>query len=88
MVSAGNHEKGSNFTHYENRFSMPRKEVTNNHYYALDLGPVHLLAYNTEAFFWPKNFDEAYVERMWAWMDRVRVGAFPNPGTLWRPDYG
>ena len=52
MTSAGNHEKRDNFTHYRERFTMPNKAQTDNHYYSLDLGPVHLaVAYNTEAFF-------------------------------------
>ena len=70
MTSAGNHEKRDNFTHYRERFTMPNKAQTDNHYYSLDLGPVHLVAYNTEALFWPDTFGVEYAARMYAWLER------------------
>ena len=70
MTSAGNHEKRDNFTHYRERFTMPNKAQTDNHYYSLDLGPVHLVAYNTEALFWPGKFGAEYAARMYAWLER------------------
>ena len=65
----GQHEKRDNFTHYRERF-VPNKAQTDNHYYSLDLGPVHLVAYNTEAFFWPKMFGADCAARMCAWLER------------------
>ena len=69
MTSAGNHEASRNFTHYAERFVMPDSHKTNNHYYSIDVGPVHLVAYNTEALFWPGSFGVEYIQRMYDWMD-------------------
>ena len=42
---------------------------TGNHYYSLDVGPVHLVAYNGEAFYWPEYFDVDYMARMYDWLE-------------------
>lgn len=39
-------------------------------YYSFDVGPAHIVVYNTEAFFWPDWFDEGYMRQMWEWLDR------------------
>ena len=70
MVSAGNHERAYNFSHYRARFATPGEGVrSENHYYSFDLGPAHVVTYNAEAFFWPQYFDAAYVDSMRAWLD-------------------
>lgn len=70
MISAGNHERAYNFSHYANRFLMPgHGRRTDNHYYSLDIGPLHLVAYNGEAFFWPEYFDVHYLSRMYDWLE-------------------
>lgn len=93
MVSAGNHERAYNFSHYKARFLMPFGDVRavgvsdvradpsrgvppsfpdskqhDNHYYSFDLGPVHVVAWNSEAFFYPQYFDAAYADRMYEWL--------------------
>jgi len=79
MVSAGNHERAYNFSHFENRFQMPSRSETSrdasNHYHSFDLGGlVHVVAWNSEAFFYPEYFDEAYANRMYEWLvDDLRV---------------
>lgn len=77
MVSAGNHERAYNFSHYKARFRMPSsgdgrdaQRSRDNHYYSFDLGPVHVVAWNSEAFFYPQYFDAAYVDRMHDWLAR------------------
>jgi hypothetical protein len=40
---------------------LHRGRETGNHYYSLDVGPVHLVAYNGEAFYWPEYFDADYM---------------------------
>ena len=75
MVSAGNHERAYNFSHYKARFRMPSsgdgqdaQHSSDNHYYSFDLGPVHVVAWNSEAFFYPQYFDAAYVDKMYDWL--------------------
>ena len=76
MVSAGNHERAYNFSHYKARFRMPSsgdgredaQRFSDNHYYSFDLGPVHVVAWNSEAFFYPQYFDAAYVDKMYDWL--------------------
>jgi len=79
MVSAGNHERAYNFSHYKARFRMPfgrgdgqdaQHSNRDNHYYSFDLGPVHVVAWNSEAFFYPQYFDAAYADRMYDWLAR------------------
>lgn len=50
MVAAGNHESHQNFSHFTNRFAMPNKASSGNHFYSWDAGLVHFVAYNTEAY--------------------------------------
>ena len=70
MTSAGNHERAYNFSHYAARFNMPGNgRVTDNHYYSFDVGPVHVVAYNSEAFFWPEHFNLDYMRRMYRWLE-------------------
>ena len=95
MVSAGNHERAYNFSHYKARFRMPSgrggaafdanaaathasspsvrdsqnvQPSSDNQYYSFDLGPVHVVAWNSEAFFQPKYFDANYARRMVDWL--------------------
>ena len=85
MVSAGNHERAYNFSHYKARFRMPfgrsraagraterDSQLANrdNQYYSFDLGPTHVVAWNSEAFFQPEYFDAAYARRMVDWLAR------------------
>lgn len=85
MISAGNHEHAYNFSHYAARFSMPgRGRDTDNHYYSLDIGPVHLVAYNGEAFYWPQYFDADYMARMYEWLeDDLRAANANRAKTPW-----
>ncbi|RYG52351.1 hypothetical protein EON67_01415 [archaeon] len=48
MVAVGNHELWFDFAAYRARFSMPNMSVTQNLYYSLNIGPVHLAIYDTE----------------------------------------
>ena len=70
MVVPGNHEAPHDFAHFRGLFRMPRRAASDNLFYSLDVGPVHVVVYNTEAFFWPGSFDAAYMRSMHAWLDR------------------
>uniref|UniRef100_A0A0K8SGT6 Purple acid phosphatase n=1 Tax=Lygus hesperus TaxID=30085 RepID=A0A0K8SGT6_LYGHE len=52
MVSAGNHEEAYNFSHYRAKFSMPGGH--DNLWYSFDMGPIHFINLNTEAYYFPE----------------------------------
>mmetsp|Transcript_3427 Transcript_3427/g.11917 ORF Transcript_3427/g.11917 Transcript_3427/m.11917 type:complete len:511 (-) Transcript_3427:173-1705(-) len=72
MVSAGNHEWYYNFSHYRNRFLMPGPDAkaSENHWYSFDIGPAHVVAYNTEAFFQPQDYNVSYMQAMYDWLEQ------------------
>lgn len=49
MVCPGNHEEKYNFSHYVNRFSMPRSK--DNMMYSFNLGPAHFIGISTEVYY-------------------------------------
>lgn len=53
MVAPGNHESFRNFTHYKNRFAMPRNGANEGtgYFYSFDMGRAHFVVINTESFF-------------------------------------
>lgn len=71
MVTPGNHEAGKyNFTHYRQFYTMPDAASYENLFYSYTIGPVHVVSYNTEVFFWPEFYDQSHMQRMFDWMDR------------------
>ena len=81
MTSAGNHESAYNFSHYTNRFNMPGERALENREPLLLLrrgAQAHVVAWNTEAFFFPEFFDEAYVARMYEWLEKDLAAANAN----------
>ncbi|XP_014257368.1 acid phosphatase type 7-like [Cimex lectularius] len=52
MVCPGNHEEAYNFSHFRERFSMPGQ--SENLYYSFNLGPIHFVSLNTEAYYFVK----------------------------------
>lgn len=51
---------------------------SHNHYYSLDIGGVHVVSYNGEAFFWPEYFDAGYMARMYDWIEADLTQANDN----------
>jgi UDP-2,3-diacylglucosamine pyrophosphatase LpxH len=53
MVVPGNHERPRNFTHYVNRFNMPRNWASQktSFYYSFNYGRAHFVFYSTETIF-------------------------------------
>ncbi|KAI7840052.1 hypothetical protein COHA_006183 [Chlorella ohadii] len=78
MVVPGNHEWHANFSHYRALFAMPRRQRGDNLFYSFELGPLHVLVYNTEAFFWPDSFGEAEQRAMYEWMESDLQAANAN----------
>jgi len=72
MVSPGNHEAAANFSMYKALFSMPgygpSAPASENLHYSYDVGSVHVVSFNTEVFFWPEDWDESHMQRMYDWM--------------------
>lgn len=63
MTIPGNHENAENFSHYDARFSMlgdrhdpkhdqPLTNRLNNHFWTADIGPVHLVMFSTEFYYY------------------------------------
>jgi hypothetical protein len=80
MVTPGNHEAGTNqfgnLHHYVKRFNMPMKQVSNNNFFSWDMGPVHLISFSSEAWFWQlweteKQFE--WLKKDLAAVDRSRT---------------
>ena len=69
MVSPGNHESRFNFSNYRNRFTMPAFEETENLWYSVDIGPVHLVSVDTEIEnrLYP-SMDPGLIARHKAWL--------------------
>lgn len=70
MVSPGNHEAHYNFSNFRQRFSMPMADKYESMYYSFDIGPAHIVSYNTEVFFWPQYFDEGLMKAQFEWLDQ------------------
>lgn len=51
MTCPGNHEHKYNFSNYRARFSMPNYEDTESFFFSWNMGPVHFIAVNTEAYY-------------------------------------
>lgn len=51
ITCPGNHEQKYNFSNYRSRFSMPNYEDTESLFFSWDMGQVHFIAINTEAYY-------------------------------------
>ncbi|XP_064600685.1 acid phosphatase type 7-like [Liolophura sinensis] len=52
MTCPGNHENGYNFSNYRNRFTMPGDEDGRKMFYSFNIGPVHVISFSTEFYFY------------------------------------
>jgi hypothetical protein len=77
----GNHEAAANFSAYRNRFAgQPgaAARASQSLYWSVDIGPVHLVSYNTEVYFWPKQFGYEHAQRQHAWLAADLAAADAN----------
>lgn len=58
-----------NFSNYRNRFSMPHMNETENLFYSWDLGPVHFIAINTEAYYF-LSYGAAPLINQYQWLEK------------------
>jgi len=87
MVVPGNHEAAYDFLNYRKRFSMPQRSQTNNYFYSWDFGPVHWVAYNTEAYFEPSKQNET--QEMLAFVEKdLQQATARRKDTPWIVAYG
>lgn len=77
MVSPGNHDTFKNFTHFKNRFAMPNPEAE-NFFYSFNLGPVHFISLNTEAYFWQKEYGYNQMVAQYNWLEKDLKEAVKN----------
>lgn len=68
MVSPGNHEEKYNFSNYKSRFSMPQNGDGENMYYSFDIGPVHVISFSSEVYYF--YIDYRYIDKMYDWLKR------------------
>ncbi|XP_046665735.1 acid phosphatase type 7 isoform X2 [Homalodisca vitripennis] len=66
MVAVGNHEERYNFSHYSERFSMPRTK--DNMFYSFNLGPAHFIGFSTEAYYF-LNYGIKQVVLQYQWLE-------------------
>jgi hypothetical protein len=64
MVSPGNHEAAANFTHFKQVFSMPQSTAnTDSLYWSMDVGLVHLIAFDTELYYFDSPARQRQMEK-------------------------
>lgn len=91
MVAPGNHEAFENFSHFKHRFTMPatttvpaaataaeggRPVDSENLWWSVDVGMVHVISYNTEAYF--DGDINSTVEAQYRWMKQDLAAAQAN----------
>ncbi|XP_049875413.1 acid phosphatase type 7 isoform X6 [Pectinophora gossypiella] len=69
MTVPGNHEENGNFRQYKQRFSMPNMRVSESMYYSWDLGPVHFVGVNTEAYYF-LNYGLVPLIEQFQWLEQ------------------
>ena len=73
LTCPGDHERFHNFVHYRFRFSMPGVQwpmPIERLFYSVDIGNVHLISYNTEAYF---ELDNAEDQLKWLKADLLKA---------------
>ncbi|XP_076441925.1 acid phosphatase type 7-like [Babylonia areolata] len=66
MTCPGNHENAYNFSNYRNRFTMPGGDGTGM-YYSWNIGPAHIVSFNTEIYWWDDTHDN--IKRQYDWVE-------------------
>ena len=56
------------------RFAMPNPldSTASDLYYSWNLGPIHVISYNTEVFFFPDVYSHADMRRQYEWLEQVQ----------------
>lgn len=67
MTCPGNHEQMYNFSNYRARFTMPKHVDTESLFYSWDMGPIHFIAVNTEAYYF-LQYGVKPLSRQYEWL--------------------
>jgi len=64
----------SNFSNYVHRFSMPSSDGKsiggdNNHFYSINIGPVHLISFSTEFYFYFFKYGLTQLSNQFSWLE-------------------
>jgi hypothetical protein len=67
MTIPGNHEDHDNATHYKTRFQMPNNgdNEGTGYFYSFNLGPAHIVLFNTETVLDSKQANETLTQMNW-----------------------
>ncbi|XP_026332505.1 acid phosphatase type 7 isoform X1 [Hyposmocoma kahamanoa] len=84
MTCPGNHEENHNFSNYKERFSMPGMGSFSSMFYSWDVGPVHFVAINTEAYYF-LNYGLGPLVNQYEWLKRDLAEANRPKNRLKRP---
>jgi hypothetical protein len=70
MTVVGNHEEAYNFSNYVNRFTMINSGSgqMNNHFYSFDVGPVHVIGFSSEFYFYI-NYGWSQMAQQYKWLE-------------------
>eukprot|EP00742_Colponemidia_sp_Colp-10_P001092 GILJ01001182.1.p1 GENE.GILJ01001182.1~~GILJ01001182.1.p1 ORF type:complete len:307 (-),score=45.41 GILJ01001182.1:165-1010(-) len=77
MTCPGNHEQTYNFTHYINRFVMPRTDKMQMHY-SFNMGNVHVISISTEVFFYDSVKEQIKIQYEWLEKDLIEATSPEN----------
>ena len=67
MTCPGNHEVYGNFTNYKHRFTMPNDVNSTKMFYSFNLGPAHIVSFQTEYYF-DLQYGVKQIWEQWNWI--------------------
>ncbi len=82
MTCQGNHEEMYNFSNYRARFNMPGG--SENAFYSFDIGPVHFIAFNSEAYYFI-NYGLKSLVFQYEWLEKDLIEATKPENRKLRP---
>ncbi|KAH9517603.1 Acid phosphatase type 7 [Dermatophagoides farinae] len=88
MTCPGNHERHSNFSHYDSRFSMigdrsqPNHQDSldkriNNHFHSMEIGPATIIMFSTEYYYYT-YYGWEQIERQYRFLEKELIRANEN----------
>lgn len=72
MTCPGNHEQMYQFSNYRNRFTMPMGDGKGM-YFSFNIGPVHIISFNTEIYFFYSSTESIKAQYDWLKADLIQA---------------